>query len=110
MLIEPFLSKKTAALTLTNAQRFFGNGLFRNQFPYIYLRIKFPLANYSSFFPSSRLRPATVSAQMVDLAISHSILECFLSNSRRRQRSTDEIRRKHGTGHYTGGRRDMTAT
>lgn len=23
---------------------------------------------------------------------------------------TDEIRRKDGTGHYTGGRRDMTAT
>lgn len=23
---------------------------------------------------------------------------------------TDEIRRKHGTGHYTGGGRDMTAT
>lgn len=23
---------------------------------------------------------------------------------------TDEMRRKHGTGYYTGGRRDMTAT
>ena len=39
-----------------------------------------------------------LSAQMVDLAIKlgHSILECFLSNSRRRQRSTAIVKLGHG--------------
>ncbi|KAL5741513.1 hypothetical protein ACOSP7_028245 [Xanthoceras sorbifolium] len=35
-------------------------------------------------------------AQIVDLAISHSILECFLSNSRRRQRSTAIVNLGYG--------------